>query len=92
MDGLNGATNALVEFIAKNSRVEIPEARNMLEANLKAFGPKVILEAHATTVAAMTAGTIPHPYKYMIGAARNMKSEQEKRGAKKPFKPSRFAL
>lgn len=91
MNGLNGATYALVRFISEHARVEDDIARGMLEANIKAFSPKAVLEAHATTVAAMSGGIIAQPYKYMIGAAKKIQAELSKQSAKRPFKPSRYA-
>jgi uncharacterized protein YdaU (DUF1376 family) len=91
LNGLNGATYALVRFISEHARVEDDIARGMLEANIKAFSPKAMLEAHATTVAAMSGGIIAQPYKYMIGAAKKIQAEISKQPAKKPFKPSRYA-
>lgn len=91
LNGLNGATYALVRFISEHARVEDDIARGMLEANVKAFSPKAMLEAHATTVAAMSSSMIANPYKYLIGTARKIQTEITKAATKKPFKPSRYA-
>jgi len=79
---LNGTAFDIVGFIAKYTSCDEKSARKMLKTNVQVFGPDVMMEAYASTVAEMAEGMVATPYKYLIGCAR--KGKDRPRTAQRP--------
>ncbi len=84
IDILNGTAVDLLAFIGKHAGgiIEPAEAKRMLSANIKAFGPDAMMEAYSATIAEMAGGMIAKPYKYLIETAGRIKARRATRVAK----------
>lgn len=82
-EALNGTAFDLVRFISKAANVDDDIAKNMLRANIKAYGSGAMLEAYSVTMAEMATGLVGAPYKFLLGCAKKSAEGKLKKQASK---------
>jgi uncharacterized protein YdaU (DUF1376 family) len=76
LHALNGTAIELTKFIRQHANVEHDTATDMLANNIRAFTADAMMEAYATTVAALRSRTpIARPYQYLIKIAGQIKRD-----------------